>query len=69
MGKKKKRRSSKYTTTPERRAHSQRKRSKFPFLALAFGVVLLITGGYYLSQGEEPKKPIPERTKLKKDNT
>jgi len=49
MGKKKKRRSGKYTTKPERRAPSQRKRSKFSFVALTFGVVLLITGGYFLS--------------------
>ena len=68
MGKKKKRRSGKYTAKPERKAHSQRKKSKFPLVALAFGVLLLIAGGYFLSQRDEPKKPPPERTRLKKDN-
>ncbi len=68
MGKKKKRQSAKHTTISKQNAPRPRKRSKYHYLALAFGVALLITGVYFLYQGEEPKKPSPERTKLKKEN-
>ncbi len=70
MGKKKKRRSNKPTFKSKRKAPPPKKRSKYPLLALSVGVALLITGGYFLSQGKDSKKPspAPEGTKMKKED-
>lgn len=68
MAKKKKQSSAQHTTKSEQIAPKPKKRSKYIFLALAVGVASLITGGYFLSQGEKPPKPSPERAKLGKEN-
>jgi len=68
MGKKRKKRPAKYTPKPKSNAPSPRKRSKFPFVALAFGAGLLIAGVYFVYQGEGRKAPPPEPPKLKKVN-
>ena len=71
MGKKKKRRSNNRPSTPKQKASLAKKRSKYPLLVLTAGVALLITGGYFLTQGEDRKKPstAPESKKItKKDN-
>jgi hypothetical protein len=71
MGKKKRRKSNKPTFKSKQKVPLPKKRSQLPLLALGVGVALLITGGYFLSQGKESKKPspAPEGTKLKKEDT
>ena len=68
MGKKKKRKSAKRPAGSREPSPGPRKKSKLPFLALAVGVVLVITGIYFLYQKEEPKKSSPPSTKLKEAN-
>ena len=68
MGKKRKKKKATHTTKPAQKAPKLKKRSMYPLIGLAVGVALLITGGYYLYQGKNPRQPAPERTKLKKEN-
>lgn len=70
MGKKKKRRSAKRSTKTKQNEPRQKKWPKYPSIAIAVGASLLVTGVYFLTQGEESKKPPPpEPTKLKKEDT
>jgi hypothetical protein len=70
MGKKKRRKSNKPTFKSKQKVPLPKKRSKYPLIALSVGVALLITGGYFLSQGKDSKKPspAPEGTKMKKED-
>ena len=68
MPKKKKRRSAKRIARPKQIGPIPKKSAKFTFIALAVGVGLVLTGGYFLYQKKEPLKPSPERTQLKKEN-
>jgi hypothetical protein len=70
MGKKKKRRSNKPSFKSKQEVPLSKKRSKYPLIALSVGVALLITGGYFLSQGKGSNKPspVPEAAKIKKDD-
>ena len=68
MGKKRKGKKAKQTTKSVQKAPKLKKRSMYPLIGLAVGVVLLITGGYYLYQGKNPKQPAPEPAKLNKEN-
>jgi hypothetical protein len=70
MGKKKKRGSNKPAFKAKQKVPQPKKRSKYPLLALSVGVALLITGGYFLSQGKDSTKPspAPEGTKMKKED-
>jgi len=68
MANKKKRRQ------PTRAAQSRQEKSrakgggKYTILAVAVGVVLIVTGVYFLSQGEDTKRPAPEPAKVVKEN-
>ncbi len=68
MPKKKKQRSVKRIARPKQIAPRPKKSAKFTFIALAVGVGLVLTGGFFLYQKKEPLKPSPERTQLKKEN-
>ncbi len=68
MPKKKKQRSAKRIARPKQIAPRPKKSAKFTFIALAVGVGLVLTGGFFLYQKKEPLKPSPERTQLKKEN-
>ncbi len=69
MGNKKKRRSAKRSTKTKQNEPRQKKWPKYSSIAIAVGASLLVTGVYFLTQGEESKKPPPEPTQLKKDDT
>jgi len=66
--KKKKRKPAKRTSKPKKTAPETKKRSKYPLLALIAGGVLILTGAYFLYQGEKPLKRSPEIAELKKVN-
>jgi hypothetical protein len=66
--KKKKNIPKKRTTKPKQTAPQSKKRSKYPLLAMIAGVILVLTGAYFLYQGEKPPTPSPELTELKKEN-
>ena len=68
MGKKKKKSSAKHNTGSKQSVSEMKKWSKYPSIALAVGASLLITGFYFLTQGEELKKPPVEPAKLKKED-
>ena len=68
MPKKKKRQPAKRISRPKQIVSKPNKRSKFTFIALAVGLGLVLTGGYFLYQKKEPLKPSPERTQVKKEN-
>lgn len=68
MGKKKKRRPAPRTAKSRQNTPHPKKRSKYPLLALAVGVILIIGGGYYLFQGKKPQTPAPELANSKKVN-
>jgi hypothetical protein len=68
LGKKKKRQAG--GTTPKRSKQTKElreTRSKYPFVALAAGVILLAIGTYYLSQGEKSLKDSPGDRKTTAD--
>ena len=67
MGKKKTRRAAKRTTRSKQTAPSPRKRSKVPFIALAVGGALLVTGVYFVHQGDGREKTPPELSEVKKE--
>ncbi len=66
--KKKKPLPKKHTTKPKQTAPESKKRSKYPLLALIAGGVLVLTGAYFLYQGEKPPPQSPELTEMKKEN-
>ena len=66
--KKKKPLPKKHTTKLKQTAPESKKRSKYPLLALIAGGVLVLTGAYFLYQGEKPPTQSPELTEMKKEN-
>ena len=68
MAKKKKRKSTQYSSQPKKTSMQSQKKSKFPLIALAVGAAVLISGVFFMTQGEKPRKPSQELTKLKKEN-
>jgi hypothetical protein len=66
--KKKKHRPKKRTTGPKQAAPASKKWSKYPMLALIAGCALVLTGAYYLYQGERSPTRSPQLTELKKVN-
>ena len=68
MAKKRKTSSAQHINKSGRTAPQPQKRPKYIFLALAVGIVLLITGGYFLFREAKPPKPSPERAKLGKES-
>jgi hypothetical protein len=69
MGKKKKKNTSKkHTTHPKQTAPHSKKRSKYTLMALIAGGVLVLSGAYFLIQGEKPPPQSPQLTELKKEN-
>ena len=64
MGKKKNQSQKNHTT---KSAPKPKMRSKYPLIALAVGVVLLISGVYFLYQKDKPQNPSFENAKLKKE--
>ena len=65
--KKKKNTSKKRTTNPKQTAPQSKKRSKYSLLALLAGGFLVLTGAYFLYQGEKQPAPSPQLTELKTD--
>ena len=69
MGKKKKKNTSKNrTTNPQQTAAQPKKRPKYALLAMLAGGVLVLSGAYFLYQGEKPPTPSPQLTEVKKEN-
>ncbi len=73
MGKKRKEtkrkgKSSGYKPKSVQKGSQPKKKSRYPFIGLIVGAVLLIVGGYFFYQRETPKQPAHERTNLKKEN-
>ena len=69
MGKKKKKNTSKKrTTNPKQAAAQPKKRPKFSLLAMIAGGVLVLSGAYFLYQGEKPPTQSPQLTEMKKGN-
>jgi hypothetical protein len=60
MAKKKKKKSKKSANRTKQAAPVAKKRSNYPLFALIAGVVLALTGGYFLYR--EEKKPVPAPT-------
>jgi hypothetical protein len=69
MAKKKKKYSpKKHTANPKQTAPQSKKRSKYTLMALIAGGVLVLSGAYFLIQGEKPPPQSPQLTELKKEN-
>ena len=69
MGKKKKKNTSKNrTTNPKQAAAQPKKRPKLSLLAMIAGGVLVLSGAYFLYQGEKPPTQSPQLTEMKKGN-
>ena len=69
MGKKKKKNTSKNrTTNPQQTAAQPKKRPKYALLAMLAGGVLVLSGAYFLYQGEKPPIQSPQLTEVKKEN-
>jgi len=66
--KKKKHTPKKHTSRPKQTAPQSKKRSRYPWLALIAGGALVLTGAYFLYQGEKPPPQSPQLTELKKEN-
>ncbi|CAB1060356.1 hypothetical protein D1BOALGB6SA_5122 [Olavius sp. associated proteobacterium Delta 1] len=66
--KKKKDTSKKRATNPKQTAPQPKKRSKYSLLAMIAGGVLVLSGAYFLYQGEKPPTQSPQLTELKKVN-
>ncbi len=66
--KKKKNKSNKHATRPKQTAPEPKKRSNVTLLALIAGGILVLTGAYFLYQGEKPPPPSPQLTELKTEN-
>ena len=66
--KKKKNTSKKHTTNPQQTAPPSKKRSKYTLLAMIAGGVLVLSGAYFLYQGEKPPPQSPQLTDFKKEN-
>ena len=65
--KKKKHTPKKRTAQPKQTAAESKKRSKYPMLALIAGGILVLSGAYFLYQGEKPPAPSPQLTELQSD--
>jgi len=65
--KKKKNKPAKHTTKPRQKAPEPKKRSNVTLLALIAGGILVLTGAYFLYQGEKPPAPSPQLPELKTD--
>ena len=65
--KKKKNKPTKHTTGPKQTAQEPKKRSNVTLLALIAGGILVLTGAYFLYQGEKPPASSPQLTELKTD--
>ena len=65
--KKKKNKPTKHTTRPIQKAPEPKKRSNVTLLALIAGGILVLTGAYFLYQGEKPPASSPQLTELKTD--
>ena len=69
MGNKKKKHTpKKRATNPKQTAPQSKKRSKYTLLALIAGGVLVLSGAYFLIQGEKPPPPSPQLADYKKEN-
>ena len=68
MPKKKKQRSTTRAGNSKQTTPKPKKSAKFTFIALALGVGLVLTGGFFLYQKKEPIDPSPKLTQLKKEN-
>ena len=66
--KKKKNTSKKRTTNRKQTAPQSKKRSKYSLLALLAGGFLVLTGAYFLYQGEKPPTQSPQLKDFKKEN-
>jgi hypothetical protein len=66
--KKKKNIPKKHTNKPKQTAAKSKKGSKYPLLAMIAGGILVLTGAYFLYQGEKSPTQSPEFTELKKEN-
>jgi len=65
--KKKKNKPTKHTTGPIQKAPEPKKRSNVTLLALIAGGILVLTGAYFLYQGEKQPAPSPQLPELKAD--
>jgi len=65
---KKKKRPAKHNASPKQTVPKPKKSAKITFIALAIGLGLVLTGGYFLYQKKTSLKPYPERAQLKKGN-
>jgi cytoskeletal protein RodZ len=68
MDKKNKQNSKKHATKSVQTTPKPKKRSKYPLIALAVGVALLISGVYFFYQKGKSQNPSLENAKLKKEN-
>ena len=69
MAKQKKKNTSKKHTTNRKQAAPQAKKiSKYSLLAMLAGGVLVLSGAYFLYQGEKPPPQSPQLTDFKKEN-
>jgi len=66
--KKKKQPAKKRTPKTQPTAAKSKDGSKFPLLVVLAGGFLVLTGAYFLYQGEKQPTPSPESTELKKEN-
>jgi len=70
MANKKKRDSSKkHTMNPKQTAAQPKKRSKYALLATIAGGILVLSGAYFLYQGEKPPTQTPQPAEFKKVNS
>lgn len=67
-GTKRKGKSAGYKPKSVEEGSQPKKKSRYPLIGLVVGVALLVFGGYFFYQREEPKQPAHERANLKKEN-
>ena len=65
---KKKNKSQNSNTRSKQTAPEPKKRSKVTLFAMIAGGILVLTGAYFLYQGEKPPAPSPQLTELKTEN-
>ena len=66
--KKTKNKPTKHSTKSKQTAPGPKKGSKVTLLALIAGGILVLTGAYFLYQGEKPPPPSPQLTESKTEN-